>query len=294
MCQRREATHNKDSRAGEKVKEDIKDNPSTSIRKLARDHQVAEKSMREIVKEDLGMKSLVKRRIQQLTPVQMQKRVERGTKIINFLKSKEAGKVLVFSDEKDFHVDKHVNRRNSRYIAESPDAVAPEVRYVGASKFPAKAMMLGYVGSDGTVFPPIWIKGTMDGTMYKKLMQYKILPLLDSTYGKGKYVWTQDGASCHTSKVVQEYLTNRLGSSGFWSKTVWPPNSPNLNPLDYSIWTHVEEKACSSSHSNVDSLKHSVEQEWNSMSRDYVKSTCFIFRSRVEKVVAACGGIIEK
>ena len=24
----------------------------------------------------------------------------------------------------------------------------------------------------------------------------------------------------------------------------WPPNSPDLNPLDYAIWSILEEKAC--------------------------------------------------
>ncbi len=276
------------------VKESITNNPETSIRKLAREHKMAEASMRRLVKEDLGLKSLVKRRIQQLTDLQRQKRVDRGKAILNFLRRPAVGKVLVFSDEKDFHIDKYSNRRNSRYISESPSTASPSIKYVGSSKFPAKAMMLGYVGSDGTAFPPIWIKGTMDGVMYKKLLVHKILPLLGSTYGKGNYVWTQDGASCHTSKVVQEYLFNRLGSGGFWSKDLWPPNSPNLNPLDFSIWVHVEERACAIHHSNVASLKCAIEKEWAAMSRDYVRDTCSVFRSRVEQVVAAGGGIIEK
>ncbi len=276
------------------VKEKIKNNPSTSICNLAWEHQVGEKTVRELVRDDLGMKSLVKRKIQQLTPLQREKREARGTKIVNFLKSKDSSKVLVFSDEKDFHVDKYHNTRNSRYIAESPETAPPEVRYVGFSKLPAKAMMLGYVGSDGTAFPPIWINSTMDGPMYKRILQFKILPILDSTYGKGNYVWTQDGVFCHTSRIVQEYLNNRLGSGGFWSKELWPPNSPNLNPLDFSIWAHIEEKACHVPHSSVASLKCSVEKEWATMSKDYIRKVCSVFRSRVEKVVAAEGGVIEK
>jgi len=26
----------------------------------------------------------------------------------------------------------------------------------------------------------------------------------------------------------------------FWSKEFWPPNSPDLNPLDYYVWSVVE------------------------------------------------------
>ncbi len=277
----------------EAVRHDVTNNPSTSIWKLTT-KSIRSLSMRDLIKDDLGMRSLVKRRIQQLTPLQMEKREDQGIKIINFLKSKEAGKVLIFSDEKDFHVDKHHNRRNSRYIAESPEPVGPEIRYVGTSKFPAKAMRLGYIGSCGTAFLLIWIEGTMDGPMYKRILQHKVLPLLDATYGKGNYVWTQDGASCHTSKLVQQHLMNRLGSRGFWSMELGPPNSPNLNPLDFSIWVHIEERACHIPQSNVVELKASIEQEWAAMDRDYIRRVCSAFRSRVEKMVASKGGVIEK
>ncbi|QQP54862.1 Transposable element tcb1 transposase, partial [Caligus rogercresseyi] len=51
-----------------------------------------------------------------------------------------------------------------------------------------------------------------------------------ATYGHNGYIWTQDGAPAHTSKAIQKYLENKLGSKGFWSKEMWPPSSPNLNP----------------------------------------------------------------
>ena len=278
----------------DEVREAINHNPETSIRKLARDHKMPETSMRELMKKDLGVKSLTKRKIQMLMPVQRQKRVTRGKKILNWLKEGHRGKVLVFSDEKDFHVDKYINRRNSRYISTSVKDAPPKIKYVGASKFPAKAMMLGVICSDGKALPPVWIKGNMDGPMYKNILSRKVFPVLDATYGKGGYVWTQDGASCHTSNVVQKYLKRRLGSKGFWSKEIWPPNSPNLNPLDFSVWAHVESRACHDPHPNVDSLKAAVNLQWSNLSKAYIRSCCSVFRKRVEAAIKAQGGAFEK
>ncbi len=99
------------------VKENIEANPEVSIRKLARDHKVPESTMRNLVKDDLGLKSLATLKTQQLTPRQRQGRTEKGRVILSLLKGSAAGKVLVFSDEKDFHIDKYHNRRNSRVIA---------------------------------------------------------------------------------------------------------------------------------------------------------------------------------
>ncbi|QQP54792.1 Uncharacterized protein FKW44_007738 [Caligus rogercresseyi] len=49
-----------------------------------------------------------------------------------------------------------------------------------------------------------------------------------------------------------------------WPKNMWPPQSPDLNPLDFSIWWHVESKACKIRHSNVNDLKTSVNKVWRS------------------------------
>ncbi|QQP38904.1 Putative transposable element, partial [Caligus rogercresseyi] len=77
----------------------------------------------------------------------------------------------------------------------------------------------------------------------------------EATYGHNGYIWSQDGAPAHTSKAIQKYLKNKLGSTGFQSKEMWPPSSPNLNPLDFSIWQHIENKACGVYHSNISDLK---------------------------------------
>ena len=45
------------------------------------------------------------------------------------------------------------------------------------------------------------------------------------------YVFQQDGAPAHTSKVTQAWLSQNLPN--FWRKEVWPPRSPDCNPLDY-------------------------------------------------------------
>lgn len=278
----------------EEIRAAIEDNPSTSVRSLSRRFNMAETTTRLAVKRDLGLKSLSKQKVQTLTPQQREKRVERGKKVETFLKRGRDGKVLVFSDEKDFTVDQHLNRRNDRYIAKSTKDAAPELRYVGASKHPAKASMLGVIMSDGNKLPPIWYEGSMDGPKYKNFLVRRVFPVLDATYGKNNYIWTQDGAPAHTCNAVQKYLTNKLGSSGFWSKDLWPPSSPNLNPLDFSIWTHVEREACATPHSNVAELKAAVEASWASMTKDYIADCCACFRRRVRAAIESEGGAFEK
>ncbi len=124
----------------------------------------------------------------------------------------------MFSDEKIFTVNAVSNSRSTRYIAKRPEDVDPAVKYVGKTKHPASAMMLGVVGSDGKVFPPFRTNRTVDTVQYKYLLSHKVFPALNSTYGSRNWCWIQDGAPSHTSKATQEYIAGKLGSKGFWSK----------------------------------------------------------------------------
>ncbi len=59
----------------------------------------------------------------------------------------------------DHHVDKQHNRRNGRYIAESPAAAVPSVKYAENQKFPAKATV-------DKAFLPTWLQGTLNTVLY--------------------------------------------------------------------------------------------------------------------------------
>ena len=48
-------------------------------------------------------------------------------------------------------------------------------------------------------------------------------------------------ALSHRANETQEMLAEECPE--FISRDAWPPNSPDLNPLDYSIWSILEQKA---------------------------------------------------
>ena len=51
----------------------------------------------------------------------------------------------------------------------------------------------------------------------------------------------QDGATSHTSKLVQNFLEETIPRR-YVKKDQWPPKSPDANPLDYYFWSRVKEK----------------------------------------------------
>jgi len=47
------------------------------------------------------------------------------------------------------------------------------------------------------------------------------------------FIFKQDGAPAHTAKLAQDWITTNC--SEFIGKDEWPPNSPDLNSLDYHV-----------------------------------------------------------
>ncbi len=70
----------------------------------------------------------------------------------------------------------------------------------------------------------------------------------------------QDGAPAHTANVSQAWFRSELPD--FISKDEWPPSSPDLNPMDFCVWSVLEANSCVKSHRTVESLKFTLQKEW--------------------------------
>jgi DNA-binding transcriptional regulator YhcF (GntR family) len=73
----------------------------------------------------------------------------------------------------------------------------------------------------------------------------------------------------------------------------WPPNSPDLNPLDYSVWSILEEKACAKPHPNVESLKRALKKAWNEITLETLIKIVDNFPKRLKACMDAKGGHFE-
>jgi hypothetical protein len=223
-----------------------------------------------------------------------EKRLERAKILLNKLKHDSPG-IIFFTDEKNFDLDSVSNSRFDRYLSSEAAKDVPEhVRFKFRTKHPQSIMMFGLVASDGKKMPPFfWPKGArINADAYVRLLRTVVKPWIEANYSPDeKYTFQQDGAPCHTANKTQKWLANNF--TNFWPKHFWPPNSPDLNPLDFSIWAYVARKACDKPHSNLESLRDDIVAAWDSMSSEYIMLTCQRFRPRLEAVVAAGGGHIE-
>ena len=61
-----------------------------------------------------------------------------------------------------------------------------------------------------------------------------MLPYITATCGRYRWTLQQDGAPSHTARNTIAYL--RGENVTFIEPDMWPPNSPDLNLVDYAIF----------------------------------------------------------
>ena len=106
-------------------------------------------------------------------------------------------------------------------------------------------------------------------------------------------LWTfqQDGTTSHTANATQNWCRDHIPN--FWSKEMWPPCSPDLNPMDFSVWSILESKACKKIHHTVDDLKHLLCRAWNEIPQEQLCATSEGVCKRLEAVIECNGGHFE-
>uniref|UniRef100_A0A914E175 HMG box domain-containing protein n=1 Tax=Acrobeloides nanus TaxID=290746 RepID=A0A914E175_9BILA len=70
-----------------------------------------------------------------------------------------------------------------------------------------------------------------------------------------------------------------------------PHRAPGLNPLDYSVWSILEEKACAKPHPTVESLKRALKKAWKEISLDTLIKIVDNFPKRLKACIEANGDI---
>ena len=52
--------------------------------------------------------------------------------------------------------------------------------------------------------------------------------------------------------------------------SLWPQSSPDLKPLDYAIWSILENKTNTTFHPNIVLFKTAFREGWNKMSKVFI------------------------
>jgi len=98
-------------------------------------------------------------------------------------------------------------------------------------------------------------------------------------------------APAHRPGDTVEFLSRN--TPDFISPLPWPPNSDDLNPVDYEVWGMLQQRVYHSRIRDVDHLKQRLIEEWHCFDQNITDRAVRQWRVRLRACVRANGGHFE-
>jgi len=107
------------------------------------------------------------------------------------------------------------------------------------------------------------------------------------------FIIQQDSAPAHTARVAHDWIATNC--TGFIGKHEWPPNSLDLNPLDYYVWGDMLEHydTFQPKPKSIDELKDALQSIWDELPQNSINKAVLSFTKRLWACVKAGGGYFE-
>jgi inhibitor of nuclear factor kappa-B kinase subunit alpha len=125
----------------------------------------------------------------------------------------------------------------------------------------------------------------------RDILEAVVLPWAQEHFDNQHWTFQQDSAPAHRAKNTQQWY--RVNFPDFVSAGEWPPYSPDLNPMDYSIWSILESRACAKPQNSLESLKRSLLAEWEKITVEEVRRVGENFTKRLKLCIKVRGGHFE-
>lgn len=121
-------------------------------------------------------------------------------------------------------------------------------------------------------------------------MSEQLLPAIEEI-SCGYFTFQQDSAPAHRARETITLLKTVVPD--LIAPTLWPPNSPDLNPVDYKIWGILQERVYRNRIRDIDHLKERLVEEWSRFDQKIVDHAVAQWCLHLRACVRARGGHFE-
>ena len=94
-----------------------------------------------------------------------------------------------------------------------------------------------------------------------------------------------------TGNGVRKWLSEHF--PGVICKEEWPPNSPDLNLMDFRVWGRLKELINSETFGSAGELKVALKREWDALNQEEINRAADDFPKRLDAVIRVDGGHFE-
>lgn len=211
--------------------------PVMGLRRIATRVGIAHMTVRRIIREE-GLRPYRVQSVQALYPGDYRAR----RNFCRWMLQKLEGdphffERILFTDEASFSSTAIVNRQNLRIWAErNPRAMMQRVHQ---GRFSVN-VWAGIIGN--TLIGPVYLPLRLNSRNYLHFLQRDLMPRLRDMiprHARHRIFFMHDGAPPHFGLQVRAFLNEMFGSRWLGRRPaphLWPPRSPDLNPLDFFFW----------------------------------------------------------
>lgn len=192
---------------------------------------------------------------------------------------------VIWSDESSFQRHRRDQRQVWRFEGEglAEDCVSASLKFGGGPG----VMIWGAAGGPlRTKILTLCNAGTIKGPDYVKILKSSLIPQLHLRSSRGRQaIFMQDNAKPHTARVTTRYLN----STTLKVLPNWPPNSPDLNPIE-AWWGEMKYRLQGKLFSSRDDLWGAVRKAWDDLDAAKIDTLAATMPARVKNCIRAGGG----
>ena len=204
---------------------------------------------------------------------------------------------IFFTDECRVVLIPKLNKQNNyiRYSKEDrKNRFMPEIqnkRENETFKFEQSIMIAGGVCKYG-LSSLIFCSGIQNNYSYKQFllfMKNDMEKIKKDNNLQENLIFQQDNAACHTSRDSKYAIEVLFGKDYI----EWPPNSPDLSPIE-NVWAIIKEKLEKRSIKNLDDLRENIMDIWAKFPVSLCEKICDKFKDKIKYVEKYGGQRINK
>lgn len=214
--------------------------------------EVSERTLRRRLNE-FGLRGCVSRKVPLISSRNRQKRLKFAREHLN--KPLKFWRNILWTDETKINL---FSSDGKRYVRRPPNRARDPKYTTKTVKHGGGRIMLWAAISGKGVGPIVQIEGIMDQYVYKNILTETMIPYTDENMPV-TWKFMQDNDPKHTSRVVKQCL-----SDNFVDVLDWPPQSPDLNPIE-NLWRTLKVKAGSRNITNLKDLWQVTKEAWNNI-----------------------------
>ena len=220
-----------------------------------------------------GLKGRIARKVPAISKVNAAKRLKFAKLHVN--KPASFWRNVIWTDESKFQL--YSNNRREIVWREAGAAFKPGMTKTTVKHSPS-VMVWGCFNyqKQGSLH---FIDGIMDGKMYKDILQEHLVSSASKMGLRRSFIFQQDNDPEHTCNLVKKFINQSK-----INVLEWPPQSPDLNPIEH-LWDEMDRKVKKSQRTSMKVFKNALKQTWDEIDSATLQNLVNSIPKRLKEVI---------